>query len=1125
MKFSRLFSLNSRAFVGISFCLLLPLSSGFAQVESFYQSWRWSSYSEESGLPSNQILSIAETPRGTIWVGTQKGLAWFDKYEWHPVDTAHGIPARPVHFIEEFGQDAVLVCVDSSLYVGDMGGFKPLITPRMTGNDVIQSAVMTSGDGFLVLIGRQLYEYTQKALVSVPNPAKPISPGMGRNLWRTSSGALWLNTERGLYRGDGKSWRRVLPASPLPCLISAVTEDKLGNGLATVDQPNEVTGVWEWSGFGRPSLSNTERSRFPQTMDISPDGTVIVVYQSGDVRIRSKYVWSSEISPPRTFASTRVVKYLRDGRLWVGTNDGLFLHQTSSDRWEYWRHPFGDSRNYAHSLCRVSDGSIWIGTLNGIEIHRPNGRIEHLTEILGTPLGTITSVAEDRSRHIWVSSGASFDGAFRWDGRSWKHFGYDDGLMAERIHKIRLDRKGRPWFLGLGKDYSNPIRQPGAFLYDQGRFTSVPVGDILRPGLVNGRVYCFAEGKDSAYWFGTLKGISRLKGNRWTHWTRDDALINTNDRIFALAIDSSGMVYFSNEVSGLGCIDTFDKVHFITTDSGLVNNSIWDLSADGNGGLWVSTRGGLSYLREGTFFNFTLRNGLNSLSLWDILPLKDRIYIGTRGSGINILRQTEQILPPRLRFAEPSLRGATALVRWQTFPFFGQMQPEDITYRHRVDGGNWSDWRKETAATLTNLTPGEHHMEVQTKGIFSVLHDPQQVLITIEPPIYRRPEVILPIGLLAITLAFLGGAYWRRESTHRRQLEQSDERFHLLASSTSDVIVDWNFAADVVWANDPRQAFAAAPSPKPEEALKNWLQRIHPDDRSRVRRSFLAAIIQKANTWTQEYRYLKDDGSFVHILNRFQILYSDTGKPTRLIGNGMDISERKEAEELTRDLSRRILEAQEGERRRVSRELHDSVNQILASVKFRIESLEEQFTGRSLRFKREARKTKHLLNKVMAEVRRISRNLRPAELDDLGLASAVRSLAEEFTERTEIGITLLEPWPRNALSPEITETLYRIIQEALTNVEKHSSATRVTIGFAATPDQLVCSISDNGRGMQQDDPGKTRSKGGGLGVVDMRERLSFLKGTLEISPRGKRGTTLTVRIPLVSYQSSQTKPS
>jgi signal transduction histidine kinase/ligand-binding sensor domain-containing protein len=1082
-----------------------------------------SSYTEESGLPSNQVVCIAETRKGTIWVGTQKGLAWFDNHEWHLIDTAKGLPPRQVHFIEEFGEDAILVCVDSSLYIGDVNGFKSLITPEIIGKRVIQSAVMTTGDGFLVLIDRVLYEYTQRALKPVPMPASPIPTGGGRNLWRTASGALWLNTERGLYRGDGKTWRRVLPSSPLACIISTITEDNQGNGLAAVDLPIEVRGVWEWSRFGRPRISSTERSRFPLTMDMGPDGSVLVVYQSGDVRIRSKEVWSSVTAPTLAFASIRVVKYLRDGRLLVGTNEGLSLYNLPSKRWEYWRYPFGDLRNYAHSICRISDGSIWIGTLDGIEIHKPDGRVAHLGEILGTPLGTVTSVAEDRMHHIWVGSGASFEGAFRWDGRSWRHFGPVDGLRADRIHKIRLDRKGRPWFLGLAKDYSGPL-QPGAFLYDQGKFISVPVRDTMKPdrdGLVNGRVYCFAEGKDGAYWFGTLRGISRLKGNLWTHWTGDDAFKNLNDRIYALAIDSSGMVYFSNEVSGLGYINSLDQVHFITTDSGLVNNSIWDLNADENGGLWISTRGGLSYLRDGAFFNFTLRNGLNSLSLWDVLPFKDRIYIGTTGSGVNVLRRTEDFHPPLLRFKDRSFRGATALVRWQAFPFVGEMQPEDITYRHRVDAGEWSNWRKESEVTLTNLAPGEHTMEVQTRGIFGITHDAQSVSILIEPPIYRRPEVIIPIGLLAITLTFLGGAYWRRESKHRRQLEQSDERFHLLASSTSDVIVDWNFAAEAVWANDPKQALVATPSPKPEEVLKSWLQKVHPDDRARVRRSFLTAIVQKATTWNQEYRYLKDDETFVHILNRFQILYSETGGPIRLIGSGIDISDRKNAEEMTRDLTRRILEAQEGERRRVSRELHDSVSQILASVKFRIESLEEQLAGRSPRFKREAKRTKELLNKVMTEVRRISRNLRPAELDDLGLASAVRSLAEEFTERSGIGITLPEPWPRHDLPPEITETLYRIIQEALTNVEKHSNAKRVAVSFTTTPDYVACSISDNGRGMQRDERGKTRSKGGGLGIVDMRERLSFLKGTLEISPRGKRGTTLTVRIPLQAQPTSQ----
>ncbi len=234
----------------------------------------------------------------------------------------------------------------------------------------------------------------------------------------------------------------------------------------------------------------------------------------------------------------------------------------------------------------------------------------------------------------------------------------------------------------------------------------------------------------------------------------------------------------------------------------------------------------------------------------------------------------------------------------------------------------------------------------------------------------------------------------------------------------------------------------------------------------------------------------------------------------RSIGSAIDITERKQAEEFSRHLSKRIIEAQEGERRRVSRELHDSVNQILASVKFRIESLEEHLPGRNNRVKREARKTKQLLNKVMTEIRRISRNLRPAELDDLGLASAVRSLAEEFSERTQIATPVEEGWPKKNLTPEMKLTLYRIIQESLTNVEKHSKAKRVSLRCMETEDEIVCTIEDNGRWIKTDEHGKSKLKGSGLGLLDMQERLSFLGGRLEIVSNPRRGTTVTVRIPL-----------
>ena len=1104
------------------FCLtlLLPTASSLAQAPSYFQPWQPTRYTVETGLPSNEVLTIAETPSQEIWAGTRKGLATFDGYEWHAVNPSIGIPADPILLIESFGYDSVLVLTNKALYRGNANGFTPLLDIDST-RPVIQSVVVAAQSDIYALIGQALFRFEHGRPVQIATPQIPLASGLGKNLWRTSSGTIWLNTIQGLYRGNGTSWSPVLPTPLSTCYVTAIIEDKSGNGFAAVDMPSPFTGIWEWRGFGKASKSRTERARFPQTMDMGPDGTVIVVYQSGDVRIRKNGQWSSENAPPRAFATTRVIKFRSDGKLWVGTDDGLYLLQSILDYWEYWKYPFGDLRNHAHSICKTRDGSIWVGTLAGIDIHRPNGRVDHIAKVLGTTLNTVTAITEDRKGHVWIGSGADFEGSYRWDGRAWKHYGFPEGLRAVRVHKIRLDRTGRLWFLGLARLYDDP-QQPGAFVLENGTFTNIPQDTTGHKGLISGRVYCFAEAPDGAIWFGTYKGLSRWKNNKWTHWTGKKAFQNTTDRIYALAVDSVGTLWFSNEISGLGTVDSSDNLRFFTTDDGLVNNNIWDLQVDAKGALWIATKGGMSCFQEDIWTNFTLRNGLSSLSLWDILPLQDKIYVGTRGSGVSILRRTQQIKPPRIRFEEPSIRGKTAFLHWKTYPFFGHVDLGDFLYRYRLDGGVWSEWQGQTEIDFANLKPGEHKVEVQTRGFFGVLQSPLTApAIIIDPPLFMRIEVVFPIAILAGTIAFLGGAYWRRELRHKRQLEQSDELFHLLASTTTDVIIDWNFASDSVWANDPLRAFATVPSPRAENAFRSWLANVHPDDRERVRRSFLKALIKRTNSWGQEYRLLREDGTYAHTLNRFQILYNEAGKPHRLIGSGVDITDRKNAEDLTRNLTRHILEAQERERRRVSRELHDSVNQILASVKFRLESLEEQLPSRSVRVKRETKNAKQLLKKVMVEVRRISRNLRPAELDDLGLASAIRALAEEFTERTKIAVTILEPWPALNLPTEITVTLYRIIQEALTNVEKHSNATGVKISCSATDKELICTLSDNGRGMQMDSGGRVRSKDVGLGLVDIRERLSFLRGRLEISSRGRRGTTLTARIPLSSQSPDQ----
>ncbi|MFM1768000.1 MAG: hypothetical protein RJA22_529 [Verrucomicrobiota bacterium] len=229
---------------------------------------------------------------------------------------------------------------------------------------------------------------------------------------------------------------------------------------------------------------------------------------------------------------------------------------------------------------------------------------------------------------------------------------------------------------------------------------------------------------------------------------------------------------------------------------------------------------------------------------------------------------------------------------------------------------------------------------------------------------------------------------------------------------------------------------------------------------------------------------------------------------------------RAAAEAAARALPRLIRDAQEAERRRVARDLHDSVNQILSAVKFRLAAAEEKRPDRARAAEawRDVGQARIDLEKAIAEVRCISRNLRPSELDDLGLAAAVRSLGREFADRTGLELELvLEPLP-GRLDPGAELNLYRILQEALGNIERHAAARRVEVRLGPTsapgPPGLRLLIRDDGRGFDPAfaDPAGPRP---GMGLADLRERAAADGGSCVLRSAPGQGTEIQVEIPAV----------
>lgn len=239
-----------------------------------------------------------------------------------------------------------------------------------------------------------------------------------------------------------------------------------------------------------------------------------------------------------------------------------------------------------------------------------------------------------------------------------------------------------------------------------------------------------------------------------------------------------------------------------------------------------------------------------------------------------------------------------------------------------------------------------------------------------------------------------------------------------------------------------------------------------------------------------------------------------------LTGLLINIRERSLADAALKRLTQRIVDTQEEERGRVARELHDGISQILVSVRYALELAERRLAKGDIRAGESLRKGIASLATAIQEVRRISRDLRPGSLDDLGLGPALKTLTEEFAERTGIKAELETVVFRNRLDEEAKIALFRIAQEALTNIERHADATEVQIRIFGHRGGATLRIQDNGKGFRRD------QSTGGLGLRNMQERVEQLDGTFRVLASAE-GTVIEAEVPLTHMLSpgSDTKES
>jgi ligand-binding sensor domain-containing protein len=635
----------------------LPLHS---QPTPFAEAWRWARFSTESGLPSNHITKIFETSDSVVWVATPKGPAWFDGYQWIQLKRGNSPGSSADDALRDVCGGMILVSNKGKVYLGTRDS---LVLLPLEG---IESAYFLSLDSILIAKQSSLFLY-HNGLLTPFLQNDGISKGKALKIQRSAGGSLWAKFPSGLYRWNGR-WQLLLSAKEVTGTFFA--ENGRGSGIVGFGSPQELAGIWEWYDHSRPRLNKRERPGTVRALDINQNADALIAYQSGDVRMRTSGIWRSVHFKEEVTDSTWL-KFRRNGDFWVGTSNGLYLYRQSDLPWQSRSHPPLDQRNYVNEFLKTRDGSLWIATGDGIEILLPDSSVKRIRSIQNTMLYAVTGLIEDVDGHVWISSGSSFSGAFRWDGRQWQHFqvAADSGEM--KVHKIKKDRRDRLWFLGINAHYPQiPSYQPGAYVYEHGTFTRWGVPE----GLNNGRVYAFDEAADGSLWFGTFQGLCQWKDGNWRYWSKAEGL-RTN-RVFTLAVDQENNVWFgdySEPGYGLGYIGKDRKVTYLGRNEGLSDERILDVKIDRFNALWISTQNGMSCYDAGNWITFDRNTGLHHSALWSIMALDSIVYVGTQGKGWAILDRTHLKSPsPRILLDDARTSHGTTLLRWRVFAYWGE---------------------------------------------------------------------------------------------------------------------------------------------------------------------------------------------------------------------------------------------------------------------------------------------------------------------------------------------------------------------------------------------------------------------------------------------------------------------
>lgn len=946
-----------------------------------------------------------------------------------------------------------------------------------TGNGLPQNSVnsiIQTRDGFLWLAtfgGLVRYDGVTFKVFN-PGNTKGLKSSRFLKLFEDREGQLWITTENaGVTRYKDGVFNTYTTDDGLPNnSVLDVFYDREGSLL--LDTP-EALIQWREGRITPYSQRDGEFLKRPIHRSASRavwhyDGEKLFKYEGGQ----------QTLAVATSFHVTRMFEDHR-GRLWLGTReDKLVVFQNG----EFTIFPVpGVTKVVLNKVYEDRQRNLWFGLTGSGLLRLKDAKLTRYTATEGLASNDVNSIYEDREGNLWVGTTG---GLSRFKNRVMTSYSADNGLSANNTYPVYEDRQGAIW---IGSWRGLTVYKDGTFARTEAQFD-----------LSNKMIMSLMEDRAGGFWVGTWgDGVKLIKDGKTTSFLpRDDIPIRI---VRAIYEDRAGNIWFGAN-NGLvkyagGAFTLFTK------KDGLSGNTVYLIFEDRAGVLWFGTEAGLTRYSNGAFNSYTEQDGLSGNNVRAIYEdAEGTIWIGTYDAGITRLKAGKstryttkdglfdngafQIFEDaRGYFWVGCNRGIYRVARKELNDFAGGhiRRITSVPYG-KEDGMLNAECNGGAQPAGVKARDGKLWFPTQ-QGVTVV--DPEAVAFNKQPP----PVVIEEFVVGRDAISFSNGV----------KISPGQESFEIHYAGLSFIKpeqVKFKYklsGLDVDWVDAETRRIA-------------YYTHLPPG-----RYKFTVVAANTDGVWNWE-------GASVEIVvvpPFWRTWWFTTLIAAALTAIAIAIYKHRtgrlrQAHAAREAISRKLIDTQEKERRRIAAELHDSLGQNLIVIRnwalLGLSTIEEDNSSAE-----RLREISTTASQAINEVREIAYNLGPYQLDRLGLTKTIEDMVEKVSASSRIPFSFEAAQLDGVLSKEGEINLYRVIQEAVSNTVKHSGATRVMLTIGSESRHLLVIIRDNGKGFSPRTP-----HNGGFGLVGIAERVRILGGKWEIDSAPGQGTTVTIRVPFLN---------